>query len=380
MDSKERVIRTLNRQQPDRVPMTDAFWEDTLTRWYDEGLPREAVSNDVFGEAVGGVPEYFGFDFDYISLDASPRLEQKLLSDDGEYVIYQDRFGYTVKKSKGKSRTMDFMDHVTKDKDAWEQIKERFILDLDGTARVDQASYFMHMDPYPTWAEARTIFDGIQQRGRYVLANAYGPWEATWRHRGFTELLMDLVTDPDFVIDMASTYMDLLIAVLQRCLEEGIKPDGVFMIEDLAYTMGMLMSPRSWRQIFKPLVHQLGQFLSANGIDFWMHCCGNAEAIFEDLIDCGLQVIQPLEAKSGLDVRELRKTYGDRLTFWGNIDVINMAKGTDEEIDEEIRTKITPFVASGGGYIYHSDHSVPPEVSYERYQLVLDLVRKYGAY
>jgi uroporphyrinogen decarboxylase len=191
---------------------------------------------------------------------------------------------------------------------------------------------------------------------------------------------MDLVTDPDFVIDMASTYMELLIAVLQRCLEEGIKPDGVFLIEDLAYTMGMLMSPRSWRQIFKPLVHQLGQFLSANGIDFWMHCCGNAEAIFEDLIDCGLQVIQPLEAKSGLDVRELRKTYGDRLTFWGNIDVINMANGTDEEIDEEIRTKIMPFVAGGGGYIYHSDHSVPPEVSYERYQLVLDLVRKYGAY
>ncbi len=378
MDSRERVIRTLNREHPDRVPMTDAFWEDTLTGWYDEGLSREAVSNDVFSEAVGGIPEYFGFDFDYISLDASPRLEQKLLSDDGEYVIYQDRFGYTVKKSKGKSRTMDFMDHVTKDKDAWDQIKERFVLDLDGTARVDQASYFMHMDPYPTWAEAKGIFDGIQQRGRYVLGNAYGPWESTWRHRGFTELLMDLVTDPDFVIEMASTYMDLLIAVLQRCLDEGIKPDGVFMIEDLAYTKGMLMSPRTWRQIFKPLIRQLGQFLSANGIDFWMHCCGNAEAVFGDLIDCGLQVIQPLEAKSGLDVRELRKTYGDRLTFWGNIDVINMANGTDEEIEEEIRTKITPFVAGGGGYIYHSDHSVPPEVSYERYQLVLELVRKYG--
>ena len=386
MDSRERVIRTLNRERPDRVPMSDSFWEDTLTRWYGEGLSREAVSNDVIAEAVGGIPEYFGFDIDYVSLDASPRLEQKLLSDDGEYVIYQDRFGYTVRKAKGLSRTMDFMDHVTKDKAAWASVKERFVLDPDdsapqtASARIDQASYFMHMSPYPTWAQAKRIFDGVQQRGRYVLANAYGPWEATWRHRGFTELLIDLVTDPEFVVDMAETYVNLLIAVVERCLEEDIRPDGLFMVEDLAYKNGMLMSPRSWRRIFKPLVHRLGQFLRGNGIDFWMHCCGNAEAIFEDLIDCGLQVMQPLEAKSGLDVRRLRDKYGDRLAFWGNIDVINMSNGSDRQIEEEIQTKITPFIQDGGGYLYHSDHSVPPEVSFERYQLVLELVRKYGTY
>lgn len=380
MNSRERVIRTLERRRPDRVPMMDSLWEDTITRWHTEGLPQAAVSDDVFEEAVGSIPDYFDFDIDYVSIDASPRLEQKLLSDDGEYVIYQDRFGYTVKKAKGKSRTMHFMDHVTKDKAAWEKVKERFALDPNDTARFDQASYFMHMDEYPTWAEARQIFARVRQRGRYVLANAYGPWEATWRHRGYTELLMDLVTDPEFVVDMAETYTNLLIAILQYCLDEGIKPDGFFMIEDLAYTKGMLMSPRSWRRIFKPLVHRLGRFLNDNDIAFWMHCCGNAESIFEDLIECGLQVIQPLEAKSGLDVRELKKKYGGRLTFWGNIDVINMANGTDQEIEKEIRTKITPFKKDGGGYIYHSDHSVPPEVSFKRYKFVLDLVRQYGTY
>ena len=135
-----------------------------------------------------------------------------------------------------------------------------------------------------------------------------------------------------------------------------------------------------WRRIFKPLVRRLGQFLRGNGLDFWMHCCGNAEAIFEDLIDCGLQVMQPLEAKSGLDVRRLREKYRDRPAFWGNIDVINMSNGSDSQIEEEIRSKITPFIQDGGGYLYHSDHSVPPEVSFERYQLVLELVRKYGTY
>jgi uroporphyrinogen decarboxylase len=74
----------------------------------------------------------------------------------------------------------------------------------------------------------------------------------------------------------------------------------------------------------------------------------------------------------------LRVKYGDRLTFWGNINVINMADGTDDEIEEEIRSKVTPFKEDGGGYIYHSDHSVPPTVSLERFKLVLNLVHKYS--
>ena len=119
--------------------------------------------------------------------------------------------------------------------------------------------------------------------------------------------------------------------------------------------------------------------MQENGIAFWMHCCGNAEPVFEDLIACGVEVMQPLEAKSGLDVRELRKQYGERLTFWGNINVITMADGSDEEIEAEIRTKVTPFREAGGGYIYHSDHSVPPTVSLERFKRVLDWVKKYSA-
>ena len=378
MDSRERVIRTLRREYPDRLPMMDSLWEDTLTRWYDEGLPREAIEGDYYTDGASRIADYFGFDIDYMSLDASPRLEQKILGEDDEHVIYQDRFGYTVKKSKGKSRTMDFLDHVTKDRAAWQEVKERFAFDPHDTARIDTASYFMHMDEYPSWPEARRKFDVTRQRGRYLLFIAYGPWEATWRHRGFTQLLMDTATDPEFVAEMAETYMDLLIAILGRCLAEGIKPDGFFMVEDLAYTKGMLISPRAWRQMLKPPTRRLGQFLHDNDLTFCLHCCGNAEAIFEDLIECGVDVIQPLEAKSGLDVRELRKTYGDRVTFWGNINAINMADGSDEEIKQEIRSKLTPFRDAGGGYMYHSDHSVPPEVSFDRYRLVLDLVRKYG--
>jgi len=367
MNSRERVIRTLSRRRPDRLAMSDAPWEDTLTRWYSEGMPREANLDD-----------YFGFDIATMSIDASPRRPQKVLHQDAEYITYQDRFGYTVRKSIGKARTMLFSNHVTADRAAWEQVKQGFTMRPDDTARIDAASYFMHLDEYPSWEEARRRYEAVLRQKRYLLFVAYGSYEATWRHRGFEALLMDMAQDPEFVSEMAGVYMDFLIQVLQRCLDEGMRPDGFYMVEDLAYTQGMLMSPRTWRRIFKPQTYKLGQFLRQNDIAFWMHCCGNAEAVFEDLIECGLQVIQPLEAKSGLDVRELRAQYGSRLTFWGNINVINMAQGSDAEMEEEIRTKLTPFAEEGGGYIYHSDHSVPPEVSFARYQQILRWVRQYG--
>jgi len=123
-------------------------------------------------------------------------------------------------------------------------------------------------------------------------------------------------------------------------------------------------------------VQKLGEFLSNAGIHFWMHSCGNCEPIFNDLIECGLLAINPLEAKSGLDVCELKKQYGNQLCFYGNIDVRNMSADL-KECEHEIERKISCF--KNGGYIYHSDHSIPPEVSLDQYEKVLGFVRKYGA-
>jgi len=90
-------------------------------------------------------------------------------------------------------------------------------------------------------------------------------------------------------------------------------------------------------------------------------------------------VIQPLQAHSGLDVRTLKPRYGQHLTFWGNIDARKMSD-TPEALEAEVRDKLA-VAKEGGGYIYHSDHSVPPEVSFDRYQwLMNDLLVRYGSY
>jgi len=77
-----------------------------------------------------------------------------------------------------------------------------------------------------------------------------------------------------------------------------------------------------------------------------------------------------------MDVRKLKPRYGDRLAFWGNIDVRKMS-GPASECEAEVRDKIT-MAKQGGGYLYHSDHSIPPEITFDRYRWIMKLVEKYG--
>jgi len=372
MNGRQRVRAAIYRTGLDRVPMSDSFWEDALSRWRQEGLPAHVDP-----------AEYFGFDIAFMSLDPSPRYPPELMEETAETLTFRDRFGYVVTKSLGRSRTVEFHSHAIGHRSDWPEVRGRFAaqaagLDQGALARIDTTGYPFRLDPGPTWDEARDTYRRVRDSGRYVTASAYGPHEATWRLRGFVPTLLELVEDPGFIAEIAETYTSLLLAVLDQCLGRGIQPDAFFMVEDLAYGKGLMFAPDAWRRVYRPQVARLGRFLRDRDMDFVMHCCGDASAIFDDLIDCGVQVMQPLEPKAHLDVRELKTRYGDRLNFFGNIDVIALAE-SEAAAEAEIRSKVTTFDASGG-YIYHSDHSVPPEVSFERYCRALECVRDYGTY
>ncbi|MBU0715474.1 MAG: hypothetical protein KJ964_08975, partial [Verrucomicrobia bacterium] len=93
----------------------------------------------------------------------------------------------------------------------------------------------------------------------------------------------------------------------------------------------------------------------------------------------GFDCIQPLEARAGNDVRKLKKEYGSDIAFFGNINMDVLARGIAREIEAEVVSKVM-VAKEGGGYIFHSDHSVPPTVSFESYRLAVDLARKHGGY
>jgi len=154
--------------------------------------------------------------------------------------------------------------------------------------------------------------------------------------------------------------------------------DGMVIWGDVAYKNGMLFSPDFWRKNFKPGVKAIISECHKHGLPVIYHGCGNPSRIFEDFIEIGVDAYNPLEAKAGLNVIDLRRKFGHRMGFCGNMDVLLWADGSREEIKATVLTKLN--AAKGGGYIFQSDHSVPSSVSGQNYDYVVRLVREYGKY
>ncbi len=371
MNSRDRVKLSIKHKEPDRLPIYDSLWEDTISAWVDSGAedlisPGDMRFNHDKTLNIGlSLQNSFGYDINLLHLDNSFRLESRLLKSDGEKITIKDRCGYTAEKFIGKSRTLHMYDHVTRSREDWDRNKKRLTVDIDGLSRIDDAPFFMRYEPSPAWEESAARFRKMYSENKYTMLSSYGPVEAAWRHRGYSEFLMDTVLNELLICEMFEMHTDLIIETMKKGFEFGIIPDGYFLVEDLGHTRGLLFSPEFYKKNVFPIHRKLGDFLHSQNIDFLMHSCGMVKELIPLFIDEGIDVLQAIEAKADQNVVDLKREYGRDMAFMGNVDVRKLA-GTKEEIDSEIDMKIIPSMI-GGGYIYHSDHSIPPEVSLESY-------------
>jgi uroporphyrinogen decarboxylase len=206
----------------------------------------------------------------------------------------------------------------------------------------------------------------------------HDPYEASWSKLGPTYLLESMKTDPGLVRDVFETITELDIRMCEELLGLGYEPDGAWIWGDIAYSRGTLFSPQMYREILYPFHRRLMQYFVGRGLPIVYHSDGDIREVIPDLIAAGVRCIQPLESKAGMDLLELKRAYGDRLVMMGGVDFDRIARGP-EEAEREIREKVGRG-KEGGGYIYHSDHSIPPTLSLEEYQRVRKLIRIHGTY
>lgn len=382
MTGRERVIAAITRTSLDRIPRYDAFWEDALERWEHEGLclpaPRTIVVEGETKQISTPVNDYFHFDITPLYMDISMRFPTGLVADDGVKITVADRCGYTAQKFKGRASSMHFLSHMVEDEEDWEKYKDRLSLDLNDTARVDCESYYLHTKEYPTWEGFTEIFRAYRKLDTFIPVTVYGPWEAAWRHHGYENSLMDLIAEPEMMGEMFRRFTDLTIATVQHMIDLGCKPDAVWLTEDMGGTHTTLFSPKIFEELLFPCHKKLGEFLHSNGIYFIMHSCGYIAPFLPGLVEAGLDVIQAIQANTGMHIKDLKPKLGDKLTFFGNISVQSFKNGK-EAIEAELWEKI-PIAMKNGGYIYHSDHSIPPEVSLETYLHTMKVLDEIGCY
>ncbi len=185
-----------------------------------------------------------------------------------------------------------------------------------------------------------------------------------------------LIEDPELVTDMFEAHTKMITGIYDAMKSAGVQFDGAWLSDDLGYTAAPLISPAMYRELVKPYHKQACDHFARDGLKTILHSDGDVGPLIPDFLEAGFSALNPLEAKAGLDVRNLKPKYGDRLTLFGNIDVRALA-GTREDIEEEVRSKVG-FGREHGGYIWHSDHSVPNDVSFESYNFALEMLRKYG--
>jgi uroporphyrinogen decarboxylase len=178
---------------------------------------------------------------------------------------------------------------------------------------------------------------------------------------------------------MFMTDAQLCVAIAEEMMGRGCDFHAGWIFDDLGFKHKMFFSPAAYRELLMPAHKLICDCFKSRGIPMILHSCGYAMEYVPLLIEVGFDCLQPLEVKAGNDLVALKRQYGDRLAFMGGIDVRMMASPNPEDILREISTKL-PVAKEGGGYIYHSDHSVPDNVSFEQYCRVMELVREYGGF
>jgi len=195
---------------------------------------------------------------------------------------------------------------------------------------------------------------------------------------GMENLLLDYYDNPRLAHELAEMVIDYKIRLMRKAIREGA--DAVVSGDDYANQHGTVMSPQHFRQFVLPYLKRSIDAAHDEGVPFIKHTDGNIWAILDDLVQAGIDALDPIEPAAGMDIGEVKAKYGDRIAVIGNVDCsFVLTRGTVEEVEEAVKETIAK-ASPGGGHILASSNSIHPAVKPENYKAMVEAARKFGRY
>ena len=338
LTSEERVMRVLNRQEPDRLPHFE---------WLIDVKVREAICpgckdmND-FGIRMG---------LDAVLVDLifqkEPAGPGRWLSEWG-YISQDTTEEHGIEVESPLKTMADFESYTPPNV----VLPERY-------AQVEEA--------VRTYAGNKAVIlhlNDVFSIPRYLL--------------GMEHLLLCIAMEPELIKAMVDLSVDLNLKMAKEAAARGIKI--VYTGDDYAYTKGPMMSPNSFRELFYPGLKRVMGGFKELGLKVIKHCDGNIWPILDMMIDSGFDCLDPIDPIAGMDIAEVKAKYGDRVAIKGNVDCSHILSfGTVEDVVRETVAAMKKGMP-GGGYILSSGNSIHSAVKPENYMALLDTWKKYRDY
>jgi uroporphyrinogen decarboxylase len=347
LTSFERMDNTLRRKPIDCVACYDAPWDEAVTRWRAEGyLGAEEDVRDALGMDMrsGG----------WINSVANLDVETVVVEETEETILTKDGNGAMLRQHKQHASTPEHVGFTVEDRRGWEEWIKPHLLEVD-RRRVPFESY-------------RAAKRDAAARQLFFVWWGIAPFEQMHPMCGHENLLAGMAEDPEWVQEMVMTYTRFTLMHLETLFAEEGAPDAMFFGEDMGFKEKPFMSPAMYREIMLPGHTRLFDYAHSVGCPVIVHSCGYVEPLVPGLIEAGMDCLQALEVKAGMDMRRLQAQHGDAIAFFGNMDVRALISNEHAQIDAELESKLPVILGNGGRYLLMSDHSIPPQVDFPTMQ------------
>jgi len=377
MNSRERVMKALNHQEPDRVPInclvTIDVYEDLERELGFKHVPPSHVGNMTDVQMPIEMIKALGIDMYYISRRAG-RTSHNRSFDDGSYI---DEWGILWKKV------------ILPNGQYYFEIGNAAL----ANAEIDDLDKYIWPDP-----DDPLRYEGLYEEMKHVHHNtelaivakfASHVFEYAKYLRGMEQFLTDLLINKEFALKLLEKLTSIQKRINENCFKLAGKYVDVYHLsgEDFGMQTGPMISPQTFKDVLKPSFKELSMhaktlMLKENPkAKMMFHSCGSVYQLIEDFIDCGVDVLDPVQPRAAeMDRFRLKEVFGDRLSFHGALDTqYALPFGSEEELEEEVKTAIEAL-GPGGGYILGPSNYVQSDVGAVKMLKIIEYARKYGTY
>jgi uroporphyrinogen decarboxylase len=384
INHRARVLTALDHKKPDRTPVdflaTPEVWNKLLTHLNPDFS--DVVKTDFFDRSWEAVLQALKIDCRVISYDQFCTPPGHVLRSDAR-VDWWDSLSRSTPNRMWRQVNQDgesfdiWGRHFRTAENPTGAYEELANFPLSKASGVDELKEFPW--PEPDWwdfSPLPQLIKDFNSKTEYHLRFRIGSvFEVAWQLRGMQEFLMDLVLNPQIPQYIMDRLTDVYVENTRRVLEQaGDQLDMVYFYDDVATQESLMISREMWEEFIRPRHQRIIDTAKTYGIPVIYHCDGAVYPLIPDLIEMGINVLNPIQSDAaGMDLQRLKDEFGDRLSFHGGVDIIDtLPNGTVEEVQQEVKDLID-ILGENGGYIMASSHHIQSNTPIENVLAMYDV-------